>query len=77
MDGLNLQLYLRPLVSDLPVQLSLFVHLLDADGGYVFGRDFLGAPPTSWDPNTVLLQDNYLPVPHPCPRPLLRHPGVV
>ena len=26
----------------------------------VKGRDFLGAPPTSWNPDMIFIQDNYI-----------------
>jgi len=59
-DGLQLQLYLRPLVADSGEPLSLFVHFVSSDDRTVFGRDFLGAPPTSWNTEVVFIQDNYI-----------------
>ncbi|HLA43447.1 MAG TPA: hypothetical protein VJZ27_08440, partial [Aggregatilineales bacterium] len=59
-SGLNLWLYLQPLISDYGDSLSLFVHILTPDDEMVKGRDFLGAPPTSWNPDMIFIQDNYI-----------------
>lgn len=59
-NGLNLQLYLQPLVDDYNVPLSLFVHFVALDGRVVFGRDFLGVPANWWSRDIVFIQDNYM-----------------
>ena len=59
-DGLQLQLYLQPLTHDLNTNLSVFVHLIASDGRVLAGRDFLGAPATSWNPAMFFIQDNYV-----------------
>ncbi len=59
-NGLQLQLYLQPLIGAYDAPLSLFVHLLSADGLRYAGRDFLGAPSDTWHPDIIILQDHYI-----------------
>jgi 4-amino-4-deoxy-L-arabinose transferase-like glycosyltransferase len=58
--GVNMQLYLQPMVSHYPTPISVFVHLLSPDGKVInMQRDFMGVPPTSWDSSVVFQQDHY------------------
>ncbi len=59
-NGLNLNLYLQPMVDDYNVPLSLFVHLVDLYGNVPAGRDFLGVPANWWSDEIIFIQDNYL-----------------
>lgn len=66
-DGVNLQLYLQPLVSALDQPLNVFVHLLSPDGQIVAQRDLLGVSPLYWQAGTTILQDNFVPFWTPVP----------
>ncbi|WP_162909817.1 ArnT family glycosyltransferase [Aggregatilinea lenta] len=66
-DGVNLQLYLQPLVSRLDQSLNVFVHLLAPDGRIVAQRDLLGVSPLHWQAGMTILQDNYVPFWTPVP----------
>lgn len=59
-NGLNLQLYLQPLVDNYNIPLSLFVHFVAADGSVPMGRDFLGVPANWWSDDIIFIQDNYV-----------------
>lgn len=59
-DGVNLQLYLRPLVERVGTPLNIFVHLTRLDGTVAAQRDLMGVPPPQWSAQTVFIQDNYV-----------------
>jgi 4-amino-4-deoxy-L-arabinose transferase-like glycosyltransferase len=59
-DGVNIQLYLRPLVDRSPLPLNIYVHLLRLDGTVAAQRDLMGVPPPQWSSETVFIQDNYV-----------------
>ncbi|MBK9122971.1 MAG: glycosyltransferase family 39 protein [Chloroflexi bacterium] len=58
-DGVNLQLYLRPLARD-DRPLSVFVHVLNRDGTIHAQRDLMGMPSNQWIAGTVIVQDNFV-----------------
>lgn len=58
-DGVNLQLYLRPLARD-SRSLSVFVHVLRRDGTIHAQRDLMGMPANQWIAGTVVVQDNFV-----------------
>jgi|GEM_PF-1185317 len=61
-DGVNNQLYLEPLIEPSGATLSIFMHLIKEDGQQpVAQRDLLGVKPAYWYPNTVFIQDNFVP----------------
>lgn len=60
-SGINLQLYLEPLVSRRDWPLNIFVHLRDAEGRIVAQRDLLGVPPRYWEAGTLIVQDHFVP----------------
>jgi 4-amino-4-deoxy-L-arabinose transferase-like glycosyltransferase len=66
-DGVNLQLYLQPLVSAQDLPLNVFVHLLSPDGQIVAQRDLLGVSPLYWQTDTTIMQDNFVPFWTPVP----------
>ncbi|MEP7286608.1 MAG: glycosyltransferase family 39 protein [Chloroflexota bacterium] len=58
--GINMQLYLQPLVEHYPTPINIFVHVLSADGRTIVGqRDFMGVPATSWNKAITFMQDHY------------------
>ncbi len=59
-DGVNIQLYLKPLVSDIDTPLAVFVHMSRANGRVHAQRDFLGVPTTQWQAGLVFIQDNFV-----------------
>lgn len=59
-DGLELWLYLRPLVSYSDKPANLFVHVVDSAGNVVRQRDMLAVPPTQWHDQTVIIQDHFI-----------------
>ncbi len=59
-DGVNIQLYLRPLVTRADQPLNVFVHMLRRDGTLHAQRDLMGMPPRQWDPDTIIVQDNFV-----------------
>jgi 4-amino-4-deoxy-L-arabinose transferase-like glycosyltransferase len=59
-DGLELWLYLRPLVSYSDKRANLFVHVVDESGTVVRQRDMLGVPPSQWNTNTIIIQDHFI-----------------
>ena len=66
-DGVNLQLYLQPLVSRLDQSLNVFVHLFAPDSQIVAQRDLLGVSPLYWEVGTTIVQDNFVPFWTPVP----------
>ncbi len=67
-SGINLQLYLQPLVRHLDVPMSIFVHIIAADGKtIIFQRDFLGVPGASWTPDVTFMQDHFVWLPEAPP----------
>jgi len=59
-DGLELWLYLRPLVSYSDKRANIFVHVVDEAGNVVRQRDMLGVPPSQWNENTIIIQDHFI-----------------
>jgi 4-amino-4-deoxy-L-arabinose transferase-like glycosyltransferase len=59
-DGVNIQLYFRPLRDDLDAPLSIFVHMARRDGRVHAQRDLLGVPTTGWSPAMLFIQDNFV-----------------
>jgi len=59
-DGVNIQLYFEPLVSDTDAPLAVFVHMARANGRVHAQRDFLGVPTTQWQTGLVFIQDNFV-----------------
>lgn len=59
-DGLELWLYLRPLVSYSDQRANIFVHVVDEQGEIVRQRDMLGVPPSQWNTNTLIIQDHFI-----------------
>lgn len=59
-DGVNIQLYFRPLVSDIDAPLAVFVHMSRPNGRVHAQRDFLGAPATQWQDGLMFIQDNFV-----------------
>jgi len=59
-DGLELWLYLRPLVSYSDKRANVFVHVVDSMGNVVRQRDMLAVPPTQWHDETVIIQDHFI-----------------
>lgn len=66
-DGVNLQLYLQPLASEVDQPLNVFVHLLAADGRIVAQRDLMGVAPPMWQAGNTIVQDNFVPFWEPVP----------
>lgn len=58
-DGVNLQLFLRPLARD-SRPLSVFVHVLKRDGTIHAQRDLMGMPSSQWVAGSVIVQDNFV-----------------
>lgn len=59
-NGLQLQLYLQPLQSQVAEPLSLFVQFIAWDGSPFAGRDFIGVPPLHWQADMIFVQDHYV-----------------
>ena len=59
--GVNLQLYLRPLVTRQEMPLNIFVHLMTPDQTIVAQRDLLGSPTRYWRADMVIEQDTFVP----------------
>ena len=59
-DGLELWLYLRPLVSYSDKRANIFVHVVDEAGNVVRQNDMLGVPPSQWNENTIIIQDHFI-----------------
>ncbi len=58
--GVNMQLYLQPLVTHYPTPINVFIHLLSPDGKTInMQRDFMGVPSTSWNTSVIFQQDHY------------------
>lgn len=62
-DGINIQLYLQPLVNRLNQPINIFVHILSPAGEIVSQRDFMGVPATSWDTRITFIQDHFVGLP--------------
>ncbi len=65
--GVNLDLYLRPLVNRPAINAQIFAHLLDADGTVRAQRDLMGTAPAEWDTRSIMVQLNYIPFPPELP----------
>jgi hypothetical protein len=59
-DGVNLQLYFRPLRDDIDLPLNVFVHMLRLDGTVHAQRDLLAVPSVQWQPGMTFIQDNFV-----------------
>jgi 4-amino-4-deoxy-L-arabinose transferase-like glycosyltransferase len=59
-DGVNIQLYFRPLVDRMEMPLNVFVHMSRADGQIHAQRDLLGMPSLQWDSALIFIQDNFV-----------------
>jgi 4-amino-4-deoxy-L-arabinose transferase-like glycosyltransferase len=60
-DGINNQLYFEPLVKSSGATLNVFLHLINDKHEVVAQRDLLGVSPAYWHPNTIFIQDNFVP----------------
>ncbi len=61
-DGVNIQLYLRPLVDDYDAPLQAFVHMSRRDSTLHAQRDLLSVPTVQWqiEPGLFFIQDNFV-----------------
>lgn len=59
-DGVNIQLYLRPLVDDVDLPLNVFVHMSRRSGEVHAQRDLLGVPTVQWQKDSIIIQDNFV-----------------
>ncbi|MBC8172228.1 MAG: hypothetical protein H7X77_11165, partial [Anaerolineae bacterium] len=59
-DGVNIQLYLQPLVTQSDLPLQVFVHMARRDGTIHAQRDLMGVPPSQWTTNLTIIQDNFV-----------------
>ncbi len=60
-DGVNLQLFMQPLVERSDQPLSVFVHVYRANNGRLHAqRDLMGMPPSQWMQGVTLVQDNFV-----------------
>lgn len=67
-EWLPIQMYFRVEADVLePQAWALFVHLLDANGTLVAGRDFLGVPPFTWREGDVFIHFHDVPLPQEIP----------
>ena len=63
-DSIDIQLYIRPLVSTSGATINAFVHLLNQDGDIIGQRDFLGIAPNFWNPDFYFVQDQSILIQH-------------
>jgi 4-amino-4-deoxy-L-arabinose transferase-like glycosyltransferase len=59
-DGVNIQLYLQPLVAHTDLPLNVFVHMSRRDGTVHAQRDLMGVPPVEWTTEMMFIQDNFV-----------------
>lgn len=59
-DGVNLQLYLHPLVDNIDLPLNVYVHMTQRNGSVHAQRDLMGVPTTGWTPGLLFVQDNFV-----------------
>lgn len=59
-DGVNLQLYFRPLVDHPDIKLNAFVHMSTRGGVVHAQRDLMGIPALQWTRDLVFIQDNFV-----------------
>ena len=59
--GIPIQLYFQPLVSQSPLPLNVFVHVITTEQFIVAQRDLLGILPSSWSEEMMFVQDNFVP----------------
>jgi len=59
-DGVNIQLYLRPLVERESLPIQAFVHVYRRNGALHAQRDLLGVPSSQWLRDMTILQDNFV-----------------
>lgn len=59
-DGVNIQLYLQPLVDHSNLPLQVFVHMARRDGRVHAQRDLMGMPPAQWTTELKIIQDNFV-----------------
>lgn len=60
-DGVNLQVYLRPLVARQPLTLQTFAHVYRQRSGALHAqRDLLGVPPVQWSEDMTIIQDTFV-----------------
>lgn len=60
-DGVNLQLFLRPLVDRPDAPLSMFVHVYRQNNGRLHAqRDLMGMPSSQWLRGVTAVQDNFV-----------------
>lgn len=65
--GVNIQLYLQPLVDQPERPLMIFVHLTTLDRRVVAQRDLMGVLAEHWAAGTTYMQDNFVPFWDPVP----------
>lgn len=59
-DGVNIQLYLHPLIERQDLPLNVFVHMSRLDGTVHAQRDLLGVPALQWTRDLYFIQDNFV-----------------
>jgi hypothetical protein len=59
-DGVNIQLYLRPLVERESLPIQAFVHVYQRNGRLHAQRDLLGVPTSQWQHDMTIIQDNFV-----------------
>jgi 4-amino-4-deoxy-L-arabinose transferase-like glycosyltransferase len=59
-DGVNIQLYLHPLIERQDLPLNVFVHMSQLDGTVHAQRDLLGVPALQWTSDMMFIQDNFV-----------------
>jgi 4-amino-4-deoxy-L-arabinose transferase-like glycosyltransferase len=59
-DGVNIQLYLHPLIERQDLPLNVFVHMARLDGTVHAQRDLLGVPALQWTRDLYFIQDNFV-----------------
>jgi len=59
-DGVNIQLYLKPLVERESLPIQAFVHVYRRNGVLHAQRDLLGVPTSQWRRDMTIIQDNFV-----------------
>lgn len=59
-DGVNIQLYLRPLVERESLPIQAFVHVYRRNGSLHAQRDLLSVPTSQWLRDMTIIQDNFV-----------------
>lgn len=59
-DGVNVQLYLHPLIDNIDMPLNVYVHMVQRDGSIHAQRDLMSVPTAQWTPDVMFIQDNFV-----------------